>query len=175
MKRLGIFVITLIIGFAGFYALDKWGSVANNDKLSDSDSTDVIGIHIPEITADMDLDTKLKYWSEHFALEMSRELMKIINTGTNSELNYRVRSLDFDEKSSLCWVEIYTSWLNQENTNSKFFEVVVKTEFNLKLKTAHATKEKANEEFDKLLASLEFDELIEESMIRSLQYLQEII
>jgi len=175
MKRLGIFVTTLIIGFAGFFALDKWGGVTNNSKLAHSDSTDVMRAHIPEITADMDFDTKLKYWSEHFAMEMSRELMKIINTGTNSELNYRVRSLDFDKKSNLCWVEIYTSWLNQEGTSSKFFEVVIKTEFNLKLKTAHATKQKANEEFDKLVASLEFDELIEESMIQSLQYLQEII
>jgi len=123
----------------------------------------------------MDFDTKLKLWSDHYALEMSRELMKIMINGINSELNFRVRSLDFDVKNSLCWVEVYTSWLNQDNSKSTFYEVVVKTEFNLKLKTVHASKLKANEEFDKLLASQELDLFIEQSMIRSLQYLQEII
>lgn len=175
MKRLVIFMATLVLGFAGFYLYDRFESKSgstDHDSLTDSSA---VNLHIQEITPDMDLDTRLKFWSEHFANDMSNELMISLAKGQSSELSCRVRSLNYNEKMELCTVEVYASWLEKINSESSFFEVVIKTEFNLKSKTVKSSKLNANEPFNALVIDKEFDFYIEQSSVRSLQYLQEII
>lgn len=175
MKRIVIFLVTLVLGYAGFYAYNKWekspGHVGNND----ADSLHITNQHIQEITPDMDRPTRLKFWSEHYAEDMSKALMKQMSKGISSELSFRVRNLDFNERSNTCVVEVYTSWLDKVSDAPSFYEVVVKTDFDLNKKTVSSTKLNANAEFNALGMDKELNMYLEQSMIRSMQYLQEVI
>jgi hypothetical protein len=170
MKRLVIFLVTLIVGFAGFYMYNKFDANA-----AGSGESSLEKLHIEEITPDMDLDTRLKFWSEHFASDMASELMKNLSVGQSGDLSFRVRSVNFNEQLQLYEVEVYASWLDKINSESNFYEVVIKTDFNLKNKTVTSSTLNGNELFNSLKFDKDFNLLIEQSSVRSLQYLQEII
>lgn len=175
MKRIVIFLVTLILGFSGFYAYNKWAGSASQSGSIDTDSLHVSNQHIHEITPDMDRPTRLKFWSEHYAEDMSKALMKQMSKGISSELSFRVRNLDFNELSNTCVVEVYSSWLDKVNDAPSFYEVVVKTDFDLNKKTVSSTILNANAAFNALDFEKDLNVCLEQSMIRSMQYLQEVI
>jgi hypothetical protein len=174
-NKLVIFLVTLILGFAGFYSYNRWFSAPANTTVDLHDSLHLASQHIEGITPEMDFEERLKLWSNKYASDMSNEMMSNMKIGQSSELSFRVRALNYNEKSNICVVEVYTSWLEKKQQETNYYEVVVQTVFNLRSKTVSASLLNKNEPFEGLISDKKIEIYIEQSMISSLQYLQEII
>jgi len=175
MQRLVIFLVTLVIGFAGFYFYSQYDKSKKSSRLSSSRlNAETGGLTEFDFTG-MDEDSAFKLWSDNYAALLSFELLQNLSLGNSSDLSYRVRNLEINHAKTSYGVEIYVSWLERKDPQTEFYEIVVKTEFNTSNKKVASIKINSNELGEAILKNQNLNQLLEESMITAMQQLQQII